>query len=469
MTTLPSATRPSLGALLGDSWGVLRAHPVIAGALGAAVVFSLASMLFGIGVLSTPWFICEIFALQLAVLTDRRTIRGVSWIRAGVFVLGLVGVVVAAAWITALAVGPDVTTADSASNPLPWPEALRRAALVATATALAVGFIAPFIYAPLILIERGGTAGAAALESAWLVRRGGLIRHWVLAFAAHLLPMLPALIAAVAVARTIERAATPVGVLLGLPLLPLTIPLGQGLLTAAYVRRRGELSEPRWARREGRPPRALVAVLIGLVIVPVLSVSLLALGALRAAPPLPGMTLNGRVVVECEIERPRVIPVPDTTLTLLIDGSELVVRAGDGAEVRPRNPGGAAIDRVRVRRRGELYAIEVHAGDWWVLEVDRAAMRTDDSVGARLDRRLPAWGLPSIAIAFALSALLLVRALEPLGEIRRLYGAPRPDRPPVHELRRRRRRATQTAWVIAAALTVPTALALSAGLIGLFG
>ena len=469
MTTLPSATRPSLGALLADSWAVLRAHPVIAGALGGAVVFSLASMLFGIGVLSTPWFICEIFALQLAVLTDRPAVRGVSWIRAGVFVLGMVGVVVAAAWITALAVGPDVTTADSASTPLPWPEAMRRVALIATATALAVGFIAPFVYAPLILIERGGTVGAAVLESAWLVRRGGLVRHWVLAFAAHLLPMAPALIAAVAVARTIERAATPIGMLLGLPLLPLTIPLGQGLLTAAYVRRRDELSEPRWARREGRPPRALVGVLIALVLMPVLSVGLLALGALRAAPPVPGTTQNGRVVLEREVDQPRVIPVPDTTLTLLIEGSELVVRAGDGAEVRPRNPGGEPIDFVRVRRRGELYAIEVHARDWWVLTVDRAAMRTDDSIGARLDRRLPAWGLPSIALAFALSALLLVRALEPLGEVRRLYGAPSPDRPPVQELRRRRLRATQTAWVIAAALAVPTALALSAGLISLLG
>ena len=84
MTTLPSAARPSLGALLVGSWAVLRAHPVVGAALGAAVVFSLASMLFGIGVLSAPWFICEIFALQLAVLTGRSAVRGVGWIRAGV-------------------------------------------------------------------------------------------------------------------------------------------------------------------------------------------------------------------------------------------------------------------------------------------------------------------------------------------------------------------------------------------------
>lgn len=464
-----SAAQLRLGALFVRSWGTLRAHPVIAMALGGAVLFSLASMLFGIGALTTPWFVCEIFALQLAILTDRSASRGVGWIRAGVVVLGMVGVVVAATWIAALAIGPDVTTADAAASPLPWPEAMRRVALIAMVTALAVGFIAPFIYAPLILIERGGTIGAAGLESAWLVRRGGLVRHWVLAFAAHLLPLLPALIAAVVVARTIERAATPVGVLLGLPLMTLSIPLGQGLVTAAYAESREGLSEPRWIRRASKPPRLLVGVLFGLVLIPILSVALLALGALRDAPPARGEAVVGQVVLEREVNGPLEIPIPETTLTLIVEGRELRVRAGDGAEVSPNGPWRGAISSVRVRRHGDYYLIELRAEDWWVIEVDRAGMRTDDPVSARLSRRLPAWGLPAIALAFALSALLLVRALAPLGEIRRLYGAPSSDRPPVHELRRRRRRANRTAWGFALTLVVPTGLALAAGLIALAG
>ncbi|MCA9604584.1 MAG: hypothetical protein KC619_03255, partial [Myxococcales bacterium] len=265
MVPLPAPARVELGPLIARSWYVVRAHPVVVAALGVAVLFSFASMLFGIGVVVTPWFVCEIFALQLAVLTGRPPERSFAWVRAAGFVLGMTGVVVAATWIAALAIGPDVSTADAASNPLPWPEATRRVASIAAVTGLTVGFIAPFQYTPLILIERGGTVGSAVLESAWLVRRGGLARHWLLAFAAHLLPLVPALVAAVVVARTFERAATPLSVLAGLPLLPFSIPLGQGLLAAAYVERRTELAEPRWTRREGKPPRPLVALLVALV------------------------------------------------------------------------------------------------------------------------------------------------------------------------------------------------------------
>ena len=137
MTTLPRATRPRPGALLAGSWRMLVAHPLIGTALGAAVLFSLASALFGIGALCAPWFLCEIFALQLAIATGRSVPRHAGWVRAGALVLGIVSLVVAATWIAVLAIGPDVATADSAAQPLPWPEALRRVALIAAATALA--------------------------------------------------------------------------------------------------------------------------------------------------------------------------------------------------------------------------------------------------------------------------------------------------------------------------------------------
>ena len=448
---------------------MLRAHPVIAAALGGAVVLSFASMLFGIGVVATPWFVCEIFALQLAVLTDRPPARSLAWVRAAVFVLGMTGVVVAATWIAVLAIGPDVSTADAAAGPLPWPEAARRVALIAAVTGLTVGFIAPFQYAPLVLIERGGTLGAAVLESAWLVRRGGLVRHWALAFAAHLLPLVPALVAAVVVARTFERAATPVGVLLGLPLMPLSIPLGQGLLSVAYVQRRVELSEPRWTRREGRPPAGLVLLLSSLVLMPVLGVALLAAGALRPAPPSAGVARAGHVVLDRAIDGPRVLYLTDATFEIHVEGRQLTVVASDGASARMKGSWSGPIERVRVRRDGDRYAIEAMAGGWWWIEVDRAAIRTDDSVAARLARRLPPWGIPAIGLAFALSALLLIRALEPLGEIRRLYGAPASDRPPLAELQARRRSAVRLAWGVGLTLLLPSLAALVAGSISLLG
>ena len=457
-------------ALLRTSWQILRRHPVVSAALGFAVVLSLASTVFGIGVLVTPWFVCEIFALQLAILTGEPTVRSGAWVRAGLLALFMVGMVAVATWLAVLAVGPDVSTADSAAGPLPWPDALERAGLIAAVTALTVGFIAPFSYAPLILIERGGRIGEAVLESAWLVRRGGLVRHWALAFLTHLLPLAPAIVLAVAVARTFERAATPVGVLLALPLLPLSIPLGQGLLSAAYVERRAELPERRWARAEGAAPRALRLVLIVVVLAPMVSVLSVALGALRPSPPRSGEGA-GELVTERAIEGGSTVFVRDTTIAVHVEGLSVEIRAGDGPVARFESPWRAPIERVRVTRRGDLYDVALASvGARWVVSVDRAGVRVDDSIGDRLRRRLPSWALPSIALAFALSALLLVQALEPLGALRRAYAAPAHDRAPLSRLRLERRLALRRAWIIAALLLLPASIvALAGGLHAVLG
>ncbi len=330
-------------------------------------------------------------------------------------------------------------------------------------TALTVGFIAPFAYAPLILIERGGRVGEAVLESAWLVRRGGLARHWALVFLAHLLPLAPALVAAVVVARTFERAATPLGVLIALPLLPASIPLGQGLLSAAYVQRRAELPERRWTRAEGAPPWALRVVLIAAVLAPMASVALLAVGALRPAPPV-DRAGTGQVVVERAVSGAAEVFVPDTTLAVRVDGRRAAVRAGDQGGTGWIGLG-APVQRVRVLRRGDFADIELTAGGHpAVVVVDRAGVRVDDTVAARLSARLPGWALPAIALSFVLSALLLARALEPLGELRRAYGAPAHDRPPLRVLREQRRVSIRRTWTVALVLAPAALLSLAAAL-----
>ncbi|MBX3269894.1 MAG: hypothetical protein KF729_06515 [Sandaracinaceae bacterium] len=468
MTNLPAAARPGLG-LLARSWRMLAAHPVVGAALGAAVLLSFASMLFGVGVLVTPWFVCEIFALQLAILTDRPTARSLAWVRAAALVLAMTGVVVAATFVAALAIGPDVSTADAAVGPLPWPDALGRVALIAAVTALAVGFIAPFQYAPLLLIDRGGALGAALLESAWLVRRGGLARHFALAFAAHLLPLLPALVAAVVVARTFERAATPLGVLAGLPLMPFSIPLGQGILSAAYVARHAELAEPRWARREAKPPRRLVALLCASVALPMLGVLALAFASLRPAPASVGPAPGGEVVLDRAVEATVELHVPNTTLCVRASPGEVVVVASDGAEARLRARWRAPVERVRVVRRGERYAVEARGDAWAFIVVDAAAVRTDDAIADRIERRLPRWGLPALGLSFALCALLVIRALEPLGRVRRLYAAPASERPSARALRAERARAQRRAWVIGLVLIGPALAAFAAGALALAG
>jgi hypothetical protein len=448
-------------ALFASSWRMLRAHPIVSAALGGAIVLSMASILIGIGALVTPWFICEIFGLQLSMLTDRPVVRTRAWIRAGVLVLGMVGLVLAATWLAALAIGPDVSTADSAAAPLPWPEAMKRTLMIAGVTALTAGFIAPFSYAPLILIERGGRIGEAALESAWLVRRGGFVRHLALVFLAQMLPLAPALVAAVVVARTFERAATPLGVLVGLTLVPLSIPFGQGLLTASYVQRAPELPVRRWTRRESEPPLALRALLALDVMCPVIALSLLFVGAVRPLPPAPGRAI-GELVLDAPIERERTLYIPGTTLEIDVVGERLAVRTQDSRlEARVPSP----IERVRVLRVRDAYAIEARArARSWTLEVNGAGVRVDDSIGLRVVRRVPAWALAAIAVAFGLSALLFARALEPLGATRRAYGAPARARPPLAVLRAERRTAMRRAWTIALVLAPSAVLALAVGL-----
>ena len=117
MPALPQGEPLSLRPLAADTWRTLRAHPLTSTALGAAALLSMASMVFGIGVLVTPWFLCEIFALQLAVLAGITPRRDRAWFRAGFLVLCMVGVVVGATWLAMLIIGPDVATADRAIGP----------------------------------------------------------------------------------------------------------------------------------------------------------------------------------------------------------------------------------------------------------------------------------------------------------------------------------------------------------------
>ena len=55
MPALPQGEPLSLRPLAADTWRTLRAHPLTSTALGAAALLSMASMVFGIGVLVTPW------------------------------------------------------------------------------------------------------------------------------------------------------------------------------------------------------------------------------------------------------------------------------------------------------------------------------------------------------------------------------------------------------------------------------
>ncbi len=442
-------------SLVAPSIGVLVRHPVVSLSLGAAIVLSLLAVPTGLGALVTPWFMCELFAVQLASLGETPQPRGRGWVSAALVVLLVVVVIALAGWIAALGFGPDVTTADRSEAPLPWPEALRRVGLICGTGGLAVAASTPFVYAPLVLLDRGGRLGGAVLESAALVRHGGALRHYALTFLASMLSLSPALVSMIVVARTLERAATPLGVLVALPFLPVSIPLGLGLLTAHYLAQRPLLGDARTAQRGERHPISLVILLAFGTLAPIIGLVLVAAGGLVPSAPRLGTAPDGVVVVDTA-SRAR-IAVPDTTLEVRVDGARVSIFAGDGDGVGElprvfRLP----ISRVRVVRIRDDHAVEItSAGESRVVRVDRAGLRVDDSVEARLVSRAPGYALIGFVVCFAICAIGNLAVLAPLGEAR--VG------------RRPRAQARRTAGRIALLLTPFAVLALLAGLVALFG
>jgi hypothetical protein len=89
--------------------------------------------------------------------------------------------------------------------------------------------------------------------------------------------------------------------------------------------------------------------------------------------------------------------VPGTTLAIHVDDRRVEVLAsdGEGTAISLNGP----VDRVRVLRQRDVYAIEAHAGRAsWVWHVDRAGVRVDDAIAARLLGRLPGWALGDRAV-----------------------------------------------------------------------
>lgn len=410
------ATLARLLALFRTSLSTLRLSPWISIALGAAVVISLCAVCGGVGLLLAPWFVCELLAVQLEARGRTVRSRGPDWMLAGLVILGMVLVVACAGWLSALGFGPDVASADAASAPLPWPETLRRVGLISGALALVVAFTAPFLHAPLILLDRGGRLGGALLESAALMRRTGVLPHLGLSFLAQALCLSPALLSAMVVARTMERAATPLGILLALPLLPLTIPLGLGMVTAAYVQHEPVLGDRRRAQRQPPLPAFHRAILITVVVAPLSGLALIGASALLPAAPLDFAAPPGEEIVAGEPGD--VLRVPGTSLEVTApDGAIRVVAGLEEPLVVPWGP----IASVRVVRLVGAYAVEVRAPGSDVrahVQVDEAGTRVDDSVRSRLESHITSWILAAFLLGFAGVSLGAPAAFAPAGQAR---------------------------------------------------
>jgi hypothetical protein len=398
---------------LSDSVAVFRRHPIITMAIGLSMVLSVAALCCGLGVVTLPWFGCELYAFQIATGTGARVTRKRAWFSAGLFILASATLVVIAAAISSL--GVDLEGEDAIAD-------ARRLGLSVGGVMLAMVFLVPFTYAPRILIDRGGTIGAAALESARFFVRDGVMGHLGLVLLAHFVQSAPLVTASVIALALADASAVPFLLLGAVPFLAVTVPIGQGVITAAWVARRDRLTDADKRRPAGRAPLALAGLLAFAWIAPGLSLAL-TIGALVRPSTLVVVDADapGELLVETADPTSRSpIAIRDTALTVEIDGSRAAIVASDGGGVGalPLRTDGA-IEAVRVTRDRDAFAIDLTAdGVRQRVTVDRSGVRQDDSLEVRFDERLPAWGLFVLALALLLTPLVLTPAVVDVAEVR---------------------------------------------------
>ncbi len=451
------------------SWRLLRARPVVTLALGAAVVLSLISVCCGIGLFTTPWFMCELFALQIAQTNGGSSPRTLAWVPASLILLGAVLLVSAAAGLTLLGATPSLVI--SATQPLGWSLLARSTPFYALlSSVIAVLFILPFLFCPLILIEEGASFDTALLESARRVVAGGTLQHARLSLAAHGLQVAPALLVALTTAL-VDPSAVAVATLCATPLLCATVPLGQGMIVSAHVHARAEQlphDEPAHDAAFSRVARVIrVGTFSWTLLMALPLVSLLLLGGSLARPSrlAVGLAPEAAVVAELQVRgapAQRAL-LPGTALEVVASPRAVRVVASDGGgvgELPLRRAG--AVEWVRVVRVRDAYAIEIHQhGTRAVLGmVDRAGVRLDDDLRVRLFDRVPVWGLLLVLSALLLTALLTLPALDGLARVRLRHALPASRRPAADLLALDLRRCLRHA-LLSAALLLPLSIAAS--------
>lgn len=414
-----TGVRPSLVG----SARLFARRPLLLIALGGAVVLSLISVCCGIGALSAPWFMCELFALQLGLQRGRPLERNEAWLGAALILFGAVLLVGSVAWLAVLGLGPDMQLV--ASAPGPAPASFGAPGLPAAAcTVLALVFVLPYLYAPLILLERGGTFGAAVLDSARLVQLGGLFSQLGLSLVAHLLIALPVLVPALLALTFDDLETVPLGMLLGLPLTTISLPLGQGMFVHSFAGLRDRLTDARHIRAPGRPPPLLVTGLALVALAPALALAMLGASLVRpgqighGALPAGGELLVDRPIVGGAVVRAE---PAETALEIAAARGWARVAASDGGGAgRLPLPEGVALTRLRVLRLRDAYAIELDTANGpYLTWIDRAGVRLDDGLRARLADRVPAWGLLFIMASLLMTSLLQLPVLTRLADVRR--------------------------------------------------
>jgi len=143
-----------------------------------------------------------------------------------------------------------------------------------------------------------------------------------------------------------------------------------------------------------------------------------------------------------------------------------MVTASDGGGAGAlRLASSAPIERVRVVRVHDVYAVEITSAERaYTTWIDRAGVRLDDHLRARVLDHVELWGLVTILVSLLLTAMLLPIVLGPISEVRRLFAMTRSEREPARKLLERRTSAIVRAWLAAAVLAPFAVGALLAGI-----
>ncbi|MBW2460357.1 MAG: hypothetical protein JRH11_01840 [Deltaproteobacteria bacterium] len=458
---------------LKESLGTFRAQPVSMAVLGLSLVLSAFLLPCGLGLVALPWFGSELYAFQVATQAGGKVRRNRAWLSAGVFILGAAILVIVAAVLASL--GAHLRGEDAFTD-------ARRVGLTAGGVALAAFFIMPFTYAPRILVDRGGSMGGAALESVRFFMQDGALGHVAMVFLAHAIQSSPLAIATVVGLLFADASLVPFLLLGAVPFLAVTVPVGQGVITAAWVARRHRLTDASRRRPAGRPPASVIAALALSWIAPGIGVSLVIASLVHPSPLLrigeaDSMATDPlRVLVDAQVEgRVRTLVIPDTALTVEVDGADVRVVASDGggAGELPISSNSEAretdreVHRVRIAGRRDLYLIDIStAAGWYRATIDRAGVRQGDDLGLRLAARVTPWGLLVLALALLLVPLVLTGGIAALAQLR-ASSARSPEDVPDLGLSARRARVLRSVALMTLGLAPLSLGALAVGLIAL--
>ena len=415
-TAATHAVSPSVLAALSASFRMFRAGPWTSLALGAAVSFSLISVCCVLGFVTTPLFICELLAFQLRACAIKPLERAPAFVRAGGLMLtGMV--MIGAVLVISLLAGTSVSSPTALS-----PSGVMAALLGSAASWL---LLTPLLYAPIMLLEHAVGPEQALALSAKSVLRAGVLANARLALAVFCVQHAPFALAALLVSVDDGRAA--LWVLCAAPLVCVSVPLGQGMLVSAYAQT-NERSAPLLAL-PGTSRRWVRAWAL-LIVLPIMSLLLLELGLSRpahiarvAADELP----EGEVVhVIVARQRAQRVALPASALTVQVSTSQVSVMASDGGGVGEL-PLSAAdpIERVRVVRVRDSFAIELlQAGRTYLTRIDRAGVRLDDDLPARLRDRSHPWQWLFLLCTLLLTVVSSVPVLAALaGEVQQPTAA----------------------------------------------